>query len=114
MTPEDAEKLGYIKLIDYQRTMHILAYNMAIIDHATTEIKASKQIFEYKTILIGNFAFLLRAMVYHIILVSLELEPGITIFMLLVVELTYITLIIWNFFKLKYLISIHLFFSKFI
>ena len=112
MTSEDAEKLNYIKIIDYHRTKDSLSQNMAIIDHATAEIKAVKEVFDYRTVLITNFAFLFRAIMYHVVLVSLVLEPGICIFMLLMIELLYMVLIAINFLKLKHLISIHLFLSK--
>jgi hypothetical protein len=114
MTQEEAKNEGYIKIIDYHRTYDFLQYNIAIIDHAAAEIKPSKDMFINKTVLISNFAFIMRAMLYYTILVTLLLEPGITIFMLLLVELTYMILIVWNFFKLKYLVSIHLFLSKII
>lgn len=113
MTQDVATKAGYIKIIDYHRTKNALVNNMAIIDHATAEIKASKKVFDYRSILLANFAFTIRIILYHIILVSLAHHAGIGVILLLLVELGYIVLITRNFLKLKYLISIHLFVSKF-
>jgi hypothetical protein len=85
---------------------------MAIIDHATAEIKAFKEIFNYRSVLIANFAFLIRVMMYHIILVAFVHLPWFTITMLLFVETSYMFLIARNFVKIKYLVSLHLFWSR--
>ena len=39
MTQETAINLGYIKIVDFNRTMNSLNHNMAVMDHATAEIK---------------------------------------------------------------------------
>jgi hypothetical protein len=112
MNEEKATKLGYIRVIDYQRTKKYLIYNQAIMDHATAEIKPEKKVFNFKTILLANFAFTMRIILYHIFMVALANSPLILIVMLMVIELSYMILIIKNFIILKYLISVHLFASK--
>ena len=112
MAKETAIKMGYIKIIDYSRTKNYLEYNMAIIDHATAEIKTSAKMFDFKSVLVANFAFLLRVCLYHLIIVALSTHPGITVIMLMMVEILYTILISMNFFKLRYFVSLHLFFGK--
>ena len=53
-----------------------------------------------------------RIILYHLIIVSLTLLPGVSVGLLLLVELAYMALICNNFFKLKYFISLHLFLGK--
>ena len=112
MTKEKAIEAGYVKIIDFERTKDFLVNNMAIINHATGELKDSENVFNFKSVLVANFAFLARIILYHIFLVSLALQPGMVIFLLLTVELAYMLLITNNFFKLKYLVSLHLFIGK--
>jgi hypothetical protein len=112
MSEETATSVGYVKILDYKRTKDSLMHNMAVIDHATAEIKASEKVFNFKTVLVANFAFMARIIFYHLIIVSMSLLAGVAVVLLMVVELTYILLISSNFFKLKYLISIHLFLGK--
>ena len=112
MTKETATSIGYIKIIDYKRTMDYLIHNMAIIDHATAEIKATEKVFNFRAVLVANFAFMARIIFYYIIIVSLTLLPGVTVVLLMIVEISYILLIASNFFKLKYLVSLHLFIGK--
>ena len=112
LTEETATNIGYIKIVDYRRTKDSLYHNMAVIDHATAEIKASEKVFNFRTVLVANFAFLARIIFYHLIIVSLSLLPGVSVALLMLVELGYISLIANNFFKLKYLVSLHLFLGK--
>ena len=112
LTEETAKNLGYVKIIDFKRTKDSFNNNMAIIDHATAEIKASEKVFNFRTVLVANFAFLVRIILYHLIIVSLSLIPGVTVIFLMLIEIAYIALISSNFFKLKYLVSLHLFLGK--
>lgn len=114
MTKQQVIELGYFKMVDYNRTTECLAYNMAYVDHATAEIKTSAIMFNFKSILVANFAFLLRVCLYHMIIVALSTNPGITVILLIIVELLYIILISINFFKLKYFVSVHLFIGTFL
>ena len=114
MTEETAISVGYVKIVDFNRTKKALDHNMAIIDHATTEIKASEEVFNFRTVLVANFFFTARIILYHIIIVSLTLLPGVAVGLLIVVELSYLVLILINFFRLKYLVSLHLFLGKII
>lgn len=41
MTPQDAEKLGFVRVIDHYRSKNILSLNLAVIGHATAELKPS-------------------------------------------------------------------------
>lgn len=112
MTPQDAEKLGFVRVIDHYRSKNILSLNLAVINHATAELKPSQKVFDFKTVLIANFAFVVRVIMYHIFIVALSNQPGILIFFLIALEGAYIALIIKNFIILKYLISVHLFVAK--
>ena len=112
MKPQDAEKLGYVRVIDHFRSRNILSLNLAVINHATAELKPSEKSFDFKTVLMANFAFLIRIVLYHIFIVGLCNQPGILIIMLTALEGSYIALIIKNFVVLKYLISVHLFIAK--
>ena len=112
MTPTDAGKLGFIRVIDHYRSKNILSLNLAVINHATSELKPSEKVFDFKTVLMANFAFVIRVVMYHIFIVALSNQPGILIFFLIALEGAYIALIIKNFIILKYLISAHLFIAK--
>lgn len=112
MTPQDAEKLGFVRVIDHYRSKNILSLNLAVISHATAELKPSQKVFDFKTVLMANFAFVIRVVLYHIFIVALSNQPGILIFFLIALEGSYIALIIKNFIILKYLISTHLFIAK--
>lgn len=110
--PEQAQKLGYIRVVDSFKTMSFLSMNLAVIEHATGEIKPNEKVFDFKTVMMSNFAFILRVIIYHIFIVALANQPGILIFSLILLESVYIVLIVKNFLILKYLVSVHLFVAK--
>ena len=77
MTKDQATKLGYVRVIDYQRSKNVLLSNLAVEDHATAELKKDNpQIYSSKAILLANFSFLLRIIGYHLILVALPNNPA--------------------------------------
>ena len=92
--------------------MTFLSLNLAVIEHATGEIKPNEKVFDFKTVMLSNFAFIIRVVIYHIFIVALANQPGILIVSLILLESAYIILIIKNFLILKYLVSIHLFIAK--
>ena len=113
MDKETATKLGYVRVIDYRRSSNIILSNLAVEDHATAELKKDNpDIYCSKAILLANFSFLLRIIGYHLILVALPNNPFMQSILLLGLEVTYMGLIVKNFVKLKYLISMHMFISK--
>jgi hypothetical protein len=71
MSPDAAKRIGYRKVLDYRRSKHLFLLNMAVVDHATAELKPKRNVFSYRTILLANFSFLLRVIMYHLILVAL-------------------------------------------
>lgn len=113
MTKEKATNLGYVRVLDFSRSKSIVIENQAVTAHATAELRKDKpQIYSSRTILLANFAFVLRIIGYHIVIVGLPNNPLFQILALLILELGYFTLIMVNFMKLKYLLSAHLFISK--
>ena len=110
--PEQADKLGYIRVVDSFKTMSFLSMNLAVIEHATGEIKPNERVFDFKTVMMSNFAFILRVILYHIFIVALANQPGMLIVSLILLESVYIFLIVKNFLVLRYLVSIHLFIAK--
>lgn len=110
--PDQAEKLGYVKVIDQYQSVSFLSLNLAVIEHATGEIKPTSKVFDFKTVIMSNFAFILRVIIYHIFIVALANQPGILICSLILLESAYIVIIVKNFMILKYLVSIHLFIAK--
>jgi hypothetical protein len=112
MTKKAATTIGYKRVVDYKRSRNKFLLNTAVVEHATAELKPSKRVFDYKTILLANFSFLIRVISYHVILVALATNTVMQIYGLIIVELVYIGLIVKNFIVLKYLISAHLFISK--
>jgi hypothetical protein len=113
MNTETAKDLGYVRVIKFQNLEFLLDINAAILNHATAELKSyNPNLFLSKSILLGNFSFLMRILIYHVLLVSLCNNPYLQIFMLIITEASYSTLILKNFLKLSYLTNKHLFFSK--
>jgi hypothetical protein len=87
--------------------------NKVIEEHATAELKKDNpDLYSKKSILLANFSFVLRIVGYHIALVTLASNALICCIVLLFLEVAYLSLIVRNFLKLRYLISIHLFVSK--
>jgi hypothetical protein len=85
---------------------------MAVFAHATSELKPTKKVFSYKSVLLANFAFVLRVILYHVTMVAFCNNGLLQVLSLIAVETSYITLIVKNFILLRYLVSIHMFFSK--
>lgn len=112
MDKKKATKLGYIRIVDFESSRRYLDNNEAIMDHATAEIKPHKLVFSFKSVLLANFAFTLRIILYHVFIVALANNPLILIIVLLSIEFGYMFLIVKNFIILKYLVSVHLFISK--
>jgi len=110
--PDQAQKLGYIRVVDSFRTMSFLSMNLAVIEHATGEIKPNEKVFDFKTVMMSNFAFILRVILYHIFIVALANQPGMLIVSLILLESFYIYMIVKNFLILRYLVSVHLFVAK--
>jgi hypothetical protein len=113
MSVEEAKARGYTRFIDYSSLNLIFDINQAILDHATAELKTDKpELYLRKTVLLGNFSYLLRILIYHILLVALCNSPFILVPLLMITEISYSLLIFRNFIALRYFTSIHLFISK--
>lgn len=112
MKPEEAEKLGYVRVIDSHRTSLFLKLNITLLNHALAELRPDKPVFQLKSALLSNFAFLLRIILYHVLIVSLSNQAGILIISLILLESSYIFVIVKNFIAVKHLISVHLFVGK--
>ena len=110
--PDQAQKLGYIRVVDSFKTMSFLSMNLAVIEHATGEIKPNEKVFDFKTVMMSNFAFIVRVILYHIFIVALANQPGMLIISLILLESFYIFMIVKNFLILRYLVSVHLFIAK--
>jgi hypothetical protein len=112
MTKEQAANLGYVRIVDYERTMRYLSVNKALVDFSTTELKPCKEMFDYKSVILSNVAFIIRIALYHVLLVCLSNLPGTLVIFFISIELSYLALILKNFTALKNLISWHLLASK--
>ena len=114
MTKETARNIGYVRVLDYKSNFHLMIRNQAVEDHATAELKKEDpRLYNYRSILISNFSFLVRIFVFHIVIVACSTFDGMQCILLLIVELSYLGFITWNFKKLRYLQSTHMFLSKF-
>ena len=112
MSAEKASAIGYVRIIDFERSFQMLADNAPLQQHATGELKKDPKFMRIKTILLANFFFLFRVILYHIILVALPQSAEIQLAFLIAIELFYLGLITINYSKYKYLNSCHLFISK--
>jgi hypothetical protein len=113
MSTQTAEKIGYVREVDYKKTERLMLSNRVIEEHATAELKKDNpDLYSKKSILLANFSFVLRIVGYHLALVTLASNALICCIVLLLLEVAYLSLIVRNFLKLRYLISIHLFISK--
>lgn len=112
ITVEKLEKLGYSKVIDYKGTMENILYDEVKEKHATSQLKENLDLYKVTTVLLANFFFLLRVVLYHVILVSLPFNPGFQTFLLLMLELGYLGIIVKNYIKHKFLNMAHTFISK--
>lgn len=112
MKPEEAIQLGYVRVIDSWRTAYFMKLNITLINHAFSELRPDKVVFQMKTALLGNLAFLIRIIMYHAFIVSLSNAPGILIVSLILLESSYILVIVKNFLAVKHLVSAHFFLGK--
>jgi hypothetical protein len=112
MTKDQATKNGYVRVADFKTCISHIESNMAVFAHATSELKPTKKVFSYKSVLLANFAFVLRVILYHITLVAFCNSGLMQVGSLILIESCYIFLIVKNFILLRYLVSIHMFFSK--
>ena len=113
MSKEEATQSGYFREVDYERTERNIESNEPIENHATSELKKDDpSIYSKKSILLANFGFLIRIVGYHVILVSFSKNSLCGSLSLMGIELGYLGLIIRNFLKLRYLVSLHMFISK--
>ena len=113
MDKKTAQLNGYVRCVEYSSIKEFMEKNSAIVTFSTGELKSDKPgLFSKKTVLISNFAFLLRIILYHLILITLSNNPHLQIFLFALVELSYCYLIIKNFMALRYLVSPHLFIHK--
>ena len=84
-------------------------------EHATAELRKDKpEIYNKPSILLGNIFFLTRVLLFHMIIVACATMDGLQCVFLISFEFAYLIIITRNFVKYKYLLSIHMFFSKFI
>lgn len=64
------------RVVNYEKTMKNLSRNSTIEAHATADLrKGDPDIYFEKSIQLGNFTFLLRAIIYHLLLVGLANNP---------------------------------------
>ena len=111
---EKARNIGYIRVLDYESNWRLLIRNHAVEDHAVAELKKDDpSLYNFRSILMGNFFFLLRLLVFHFIIVACNKMDGIQCLFLFILEVSYLAFITKNFMRLKYLISLHIFLSKF-
>jgi hypothetical protein len=76
MTEEQAEKLGYVKEMDYEKSHRLVMRNHTIYNHATAELrKDMPEIYNSRTVLMANFFFILRIVSYHLVLTGLANNP---------------------------------------
>lgn len=115
ITPEMAKKRGYVRILDYNSNLHLVQRNLAVEEHAIAELRKDKpEIYGNKSILLGNILFLIRILLFHMIIVACATMDGLQCTFLISFELAYLIIITRNFVKYKYLLSIHMFLSKFI
>lgn len=101
-TKEMAEELNYTKILDYADNKFLLYKNEAVVEFSLAVLKKNKKnIYKYKSALLSNFMFIVRVVVYHIILVSLANSPIAASLVMLVVEMLYLIFNIKIFKKLK-------------
>lgn len=112
MTPAVAKRIGYVRVADFDTCIRHIELNEAVFAHATSELKPNEKVFSYKSVLLANFAFILRVVSYHMIMVAFSNTAFMQVILLITVEVSYSVLILKNFILLRYLLSLHMFLSK--
>ena len=91
LSKEDCQKLNYVKIIDFSDNKYLLYKNEAVVEFSLAVLKYSKKkIYNSKAALLSNFMFIVRVVMYHVILVSLANEPIVSSFVMLTVEMFYL------------------------
>jgi hypothetical protein len=111
-TREQLRRIGYKKVISYEQTIKLTRKNHVIEEYARAELRDDPDVYSRLTTLLGNYFFLVRVLFYQFTIVSLCQNPLILIPSLMVIELFYLIVNIWNYSKLKHLKDFRLFCSK--
>lgn len=112
---ETAEELGYIRVFNFRDNKYLLDKNQAVVEFSLAVLKYNKkEIYKYKSALLCNFMFIVRVIIYHVILVSLSNAPLTATFTMLFVELLYMIYNINLFIYIKPLLFQQMFISKII
>jgi hypothetical protein len=75
MTKEVAEICGYKRVIDVNRTLDLNRHNIVIEQYAKSELREDPNVFQSITSLLGNFLFLMRVIIFQIIIAGLPHSP---------------------------------------
>lgn len=111
---DEMQAKRFKRVYDYKELGPRLIRNEAVEAHSVAEIKKNNiAVLESKSILLANFLFIIRILLYHLVIVTLANNIGTQLYLLVTIEASYMILILVNFTKMKYLISIIMFFSKF-
>ena len=77
ITPEVLKKRGYVRILDYNSNLHLVQRNLAVEEHATAELRKDKpEIYGYPSILLANIFFLIRVLLFHMIIVACATMDG--------------------------------------
>lgn len=112
MNEEEAKNLGYVRVIDAEATIRLNRPNIVVEQYAKAELREDPDVFESITSLLGNFMFLLRVLLYQLLLSALPLAPQIQLTLLVLNEGIYLTLNLRNYIKVKHLKHVHLLIAK--
>lgn len=110
---EEEEENNEDKEIDFDETMRNLRRDFPVEKYSTAELKKDKPgLFNSKAILLSNFCFLIRLVIYHLIIVGLCNNADIQVSFLLITEVFYFFFLYYTFKKYNHLVSTYLFVSK--
>ena len=102
----------FTKRVDIKRTAQFHKRNTPAIRQAISELNPTISMVSTYTVLLEDFSFLSKTIVYQILIVSLPRSPQLNILLILIIEVSYLALVIMNYYRYNHLRSGVLFAAK--